>query len=109
MTVKFANNAVSTIPAGLSSTATTLTVSTGQGSRFPILGAGDYFYATISSVAGAYEIVKCTARADDLFTVTRAQEGTAAIPFPPNSLIENRITAASISELVGSSIEGGTY
>jgi hypothetical protein len=109
MSVKFSNNALSTIPAGLSSTAVTFTVATGQGSRFPILGSGDYFYATISSVAGVYEIVKCTARADDVFTVLRAQEGTAAIPFPPNSSVENRITAASISELVGSSVEGGTY
>lgn len=109
MGLKLANNASSTIPAGLSSTATTFSVATGQGARFPILGSGDYFYATISSVAGVSEIVKCTARADDLFTVTRAQEGTLAIPFPANSQIELRITAATLEELSPAVISGGTY
>ena len=52
MAVQLKNNATSLIPAALSSTDTTLTVTAGDGAKFPILGTGDYFEATISSVTG---------------------------------------------------------
>ncbi len=100
MGVKLRNNAFSLIPAGVSSTATTLTVSAGTGARFPILGTGDYFYATISDVNNNFEIVKVTARTDDVFTIVRAQEDTLAIPFPANSRIENRITAKTVEDFL---------
>ena len=100
MGVKLKNNAFSVIPLALTSTATTLTVNSGQGSRFPVLGSGDYFYATISDTSGNFEIVKVTARTDDVMTMTRAQEGTLAIPFAANSRIELRITAASVEDYV---------
>lgn len=96
MGIKIKNNAVSTIPLALSSTATSLTVASGQGARFPILGTGDYFYATISDTGNNFEIVKVTARFDDTMTVTRGQEGTLALPFAANSRIELRVTAQSI-------------
>jgi hypothetical protein len=96
MGIKIKNNAVSTIPLALSSAATSLTVASEQGSRFPVLGAGDYFYATISDTGNNFEIVKVTARFDDVMTVTRGQEGTLAVPFAANARIELRVTAQSI-------------
>jgi len=99
MALKVANNAFATIPGAVSSTATSVVVSTGQGARFPTLGTGDYFYATLADVSGNYEIVQVTARADDTMTIVRGQESTLAIPFPANSRIELRVTAANIDIL----------
>lgn len=96
MGIQLKNNASTTIPATVSSTATSLTVATGTGSEFPTLGAGDYFYATIQDVNNHFEIVKVTARTDDIMTITRAQEGTLAIPFPANSRFELRVTVDNV-------------
>lgn len=100
MGIQLKNNAFSTIPLGVASTATTFTVDTGDGSLFPTLGASDYFYATISSTTNNYEIVKVTARTDDTFTVVRGQEGTVAIPFSANSRIELRVTVSNVRSIL---------
>ena len=100
MGIKLKNNAFATIPLALSSTATTLTVTLGQGGKFPTLGVGDYFYATINDTTGNYEIVKVTARVNDDMTITRAQEGTAAVSFLANSRIELRITAQTFADIM---------
>ena len=100
MGIQLTNNAVATVPNAVSSTQTALTVATGKGSLFPILGTGDYFYATLSDVNNNFEIVKVTARTDDVMTFVRAQEGTMAIPFPANSRFEHRITAATIRAII---------
>jgi len=102
MGIKLTNNASTTIPAAVSSTATSIVVATGSGGKFPILGAGDYFFATVSDAANNFEIVKVTARADETMTVVRAQEGTLAIPFPANSRFELRVTAQNLSDVIES-------
>ena len=96
MGVQLKNNASTIVPLAISSTATSLVVASGTGAEFPTLGAGDYFYATIQDVNTNFEIVKVTARADDTMTITRAQEGTLAIPFPANSRFELRVTVENI-------------
>jgi hypothetical protein len=96
MGVQLKNNASTTVPLAISSTATSLTVLGGTGARFPALGTGDYFYATIQDVNNHFEIVKVTARADDVMTIVRAQEGTLAIPFPANSRFEIRVTVENV-------------
>jgi hypothetical protein len=100
MGIQLSNNAVATVPSAVSSTQTSLTVTAGKGALFPILGATDYFYATLSDVNNNFEIVKVTARTDDVMTMVRAQEGTLAIPFPANSRFEHRITAATIRAII---------
>ena len=100
MGIQLSNNAFATVPSAVSSTQTTLTVATGKGALFPILGTGDYFYATLMDVNSNFEIVKVTARTDDVMTMVRAQEGTTAIPFPANSRFEHRITAATIRAII---------
>lgn len=96
MGIQLKNNASTTVPLAISSTDTSLVVASGTGTEFPTLGAGDYFYATIQDVNNHFEIVKVTARADDTMTITRAQEGTLAIPFPANSRFELRVTVENM-------------
>ena len=100
MVLQLKNNATTTTATAVGSTDTTITVATGTGGLFPSLGTGDYFYATIQSVANNFEIVKVTARADDTMTVLRAQEGTLAIPFPSNSRFEIRVTVQKIKSVL---------
>lgn len=100
MGIKLTNNAIATVPSAVSSTQTTLTVAVGKGALFPILGTGDYFYATLSDVNNNFEIVEVTARTDDVMTMVRAEESTLAIPFPANSRFEHRITAATIRAII---------
>ena len=45
MGVKVTNNGFGTLSAGINSSATTVTVDSGQGARFPTLGSGDFFFA----------------------------------------------------------------
>jgi hypothetical protein len=98
MGIKLTNNAFGTLAAGINSSATSITLTTGQGARFPTLSAGDYFYATLIDTSNNLEIVKCTARSTDVLTVTRAQENTTARSYSTGDRIEIRITAATFEE-----------
>lgn len=99
MSVQLANNATSKLAAGLSSGATSLAVLPGEGAKFPTLNAGDWFPLTIVKVDGTLEIVKCTARSSDTFTIERAQEGTAAEEFQAGDRVELRATKLALETL----------
>ena len=98
MGIKVANNAYGTLNAGISNVATTLVLNSGEGSRFPTLSAGDYFYATLIDTSNNLEIVKVTARATDTLTIVRAQDGTTARAYSTNDRFELRPTAALFNE-----------
>jgi hypothetical protein len=100
MGIKLTNNAFGTLAAGINSSATSITLTSGQGARFPTLGAGDYFYATLIDTSNNLEIVKCTARSTDVLTVVRAQELTTARAYSTGDRIEIRITAATFLDAV---------
>lgn len=91
------NNASTTIISALNTTDTSVVVATGTGSKFPSPTGGNYFYVTLSDVAGLYEIVKCTARTADTLTIVRAQDNTAALAWLAGSYLDLRITAAAFS------------
>jgi hypothetical protein len=93
MGIKFANGAFATLASGINSSATSITLTSGQGARFPSLSGGDYFFATLIDTSNNLEIVKCTARSTDVLTVTRGQESTTARSFSAGDRIELRITA----------------
>jgi microcystin-dependent protein len=93
MGIKLTNNAFGTLAAGINSSATSITLTSGQGARFPTLSAGDYFYATLIDTSNNLEIVKCTARSTDVLTVVRAQESTTARAYNTGDRIEIRLTA----------------
>ena len=99
MSVKFANNAFGTLNAGINNSATSITLSSGQGARFPSLSSGEYFYATLIDTSNNLEIVKCTARSTDVLTVTRAQESTTAQAFAIGDRIELRVTAGGLEDV----------
>lgn len=98
MSVKFSNNGHSTLAASLASNATSITVASGHGARFPSLSSGEYFYATLIDASNNLEIVKVTARSSDVLTVTRAQESTTARAYAIGDRIELRVTAAGITD-----------
>jgi hypothetical protein len=98
MSVKFANNAFGTLNAGINNSATSVTLSSGQGARFPTLASGEYFYATLIDTSNNLEVVKCTARSTDVLTITRAQESTSAQAFSIGDRVELRVTAQGLDD-----------
>lgn len=100
--VQFKNFARSTLAIGAASGATSLTVAAGTGSRFPALSGSQYFYATLESAALVREIVKVTARATDVLTVVRAQDGTAATAWNAGDTISIRWNAQAIIDATAS-------
>jgi len=78
MPVLFSNNASATLAASIGAATTSITVTTGQGSRFPAVPSGSHFFATLVDANNNLEIIRVTARTNDTMTVQRGQEGTAA-------------------------------
>jgi len=95
----FANNAATTLASGITNTATSLSVASGTGSLFPNPTGGQYFYMTLANTSGTVEIVKCTARSTDTFTVTRGQDGTSAVSWNSGDKVEQRVVAADLNNM----------
>jgi hypothetical protein len=96
MGVKLKNNVVGFIDTAISASDVYITLRLGDGAAFPILDAGDYFYATLVSASGLLEIIKVTARTGDLLTALRGQESTTPNSFAAGSRLEMRVTAQSV-------------
>lgn len=92
------NDAVSTLATGITLGATSLTVATGEGARFPT----SHFHISVF-VAGVpetnMEIMLCTSRVGDVLTVVRAREGTTAVGHLIGEVVELRVTAEIVEEL----------
>lgn len=80
-----------------------LTLSLGAGSEalFPTPGADDFFWLTLEHGPAeeplGREIVRCSARAGNVLTISRGEQGTAALSFPATSTrVELRLTAATM-------------
>jgi hypothetical protein len=106
-TINWANNATSLIAdsGGITAGATSVTVTTGEGDKFPAVASPHYFMITFVDVSANREIVKVTARASgsNTMTIVRGQEGTSPRAFAEGSLVDLRITAGSLdafSEIV---------
>lgn len=101
MSQLFANNAYSALGSSILIGATSLTLASGTGSRFPTPSGGDYFLLTLADTSGgsesAWEIVKVTARSVDILTIERAQEGTTARAWASGVPVDLRITAGSLA------------
>lgn len=104
MSVKFANNASTTLAGSISASATAFIVTTGGGAAFPPLGAGEYFYITLIDASNNIEIVKVTARSGDNFTVVRGQEGTTALAYTAGAKVEARPTAAGLLAIASDNV-----
>lgn len=83
---------------------TSLTVQTGEGSRFPTAPFNaTVFPANVAISPSNAEIVRVTARTNDTLTLVRAQESTTVRTIVAGDLIAHTITAKSLQD-----IEAGT-
>ena len=99
MTIKYANDAKSTLASALTSSATSLSVA--NASSFPAISAGDEMYLTLADPLNSVnEIVKCTGVSGTTFTVVRGHESTTAVSWTAGSFVQLRITAGLITNLL---------
>ncbi len=96
MGMKFKNNAWGTLAAGITSGATSITLTAGHGARFPSLAAGDYFYAALINSANTIEFIKVTARATDVLTVARGIDGSTPTAYSAGDRIELRLIKSAM-------------
>ena len=101
MAVKFSNNGKTTLASNITSSATSISVT--DGSVFPTLGSGDYFYLTFENSSSGVEIVKVTNLTGNTLTVERAQENTTASAYASGDRAELRLTVGGITDSSGTS------
>lgn len=94
--IKYTNNAKTTLAADLNDSATSATVV--NGNLFPSLSSGEHFYCTFDDGTNT-EIVKVTARSTHVLTIVRAQDNTSARAFSSGDRAELRITAVVLEEV----------
>lgn len=98
--IKFSNNAATTIAGSITNTSTTIVLTTGSGSLFPSLAAGEVFYATLVDSLNNIEIVKVTSRVSDTLTVVRGQDGTSPRAYSAGDRIGLRLPAVALNSFV---------
>ncbi len=101
MAVKFANNAYSTLSAGITDAATSFDVA--SVATFPdISGASDYMYLSI--IGSSYvEIIKVTGVSGTTLTVVRGQDGTTGTAHDSGDRVELRVTTAMLTDAIADS------
>lgn len=99
MATIYGNNGFSTLAAGINAAATTITIASGTGGRFPVVATPNTAWATLENAAGEIEIVRITAHAANStsFTVQRGQQGTTARSYLIGDLFELRLTATDLT------------
>lgn len=97
-TIKWENNASSTMAAGIGAGYSQVTVATGEGDKFPAVSAPHYFMVTLADTSGNRELVKCTSRTsgNDTLSITRAQEGTSALAWDTGDIVSLRVSKSSL-------------
>lgn len=96
MTQLFSNNISTALNGAITNVATSATVT--DGSSMPTPTGGDYFLLTLSDSTNI-EIVRVTARATNVLTIVRAQEGTAGFGFADLDTAEIRLTSGTLEQL----------
>ena len=99
MGLKLKNNAGSSLAASMSATETMVRVLAGHGIRFPSLAVGDWFPLAVQDVQGNIEYMHVTARAGDVMTVAREQEGSQAKVFEAGDVVFLTLTVAALKAL----------
>lgn len=100
MAIKLTNNARSKLQSSITNLTTSINVLVGEGTRFPTLAVGDYFYATLEDSSKNVEIVRVTARVADTMTVTRGAQSTTPMSFAATSAFELRMTTGLLTEYI---------
>jgi len=101
------DNANASLESGITDSATSLTLKTGEGQIFPDPGADQFFVATLIRASdGAWELVKVTARSGDEFsTIERGYDGTTPISFNADDSVSLRISAKALANLAQKSAD----
>jgi len=105
------NNAESTVANNpLAQSATTLNVASGEGANFPstfpfMLTIWDESTYPDPTDDSGMEIVKCTARTNDVLTIVRAQEDTSDVEHSQGERVAMLITAGVIDALISEVVE----
>jgi hypothetical protein len=109
MPQKFANNLQAVLSADITSTTISIPVVSTTG--FPALGAGDWFYLTLTDKREGgekrWEIVKVTAYQNNVLTVNRGQDGTAGQSWLVGSELNLRVTASDMQSLKDGTTQAG--
>jgi hypothetical protein len=94
----YANNAAGTLLSGLTNVSASLTLNAGQGAAFPSPVPPQVFYVTLTDAATQtlIEIVKVTAKSGDVFSITRAQDGTSALSWNAGDIVSQRTIALEL-------------
>lgn len=95
----WADNAVSTLSADITAGSTSLTLATGDGSKFPSPTGVDYFDITLTqpgNVESSWEKCKVASRSGDVLTVERGMYGSTAASWPAGSKVELRAHAGAL-------------
>lgn len=106
----YANNALSTLASAVDAVGTTLTLPAGEGELFPTPSGDDWFVLTLTQAIAetSWEVVKVTARAGNVLTVLRAQEGTPAAAWEASTKAELRVTASGFAEKQDTLVSGAS-
>lgn len=98
----YANNASTTLASGISATATTLIMATGEGALFPNPDATEAFFMTLTDAATQQtrEIVYCTARTGDACTIVRGQQGTTASIWGAGDIVAQLVTKGDLDAFI---------
>ena len=111
MAILIKNNAVSKLAGSIDPTQTTLSVTSGEGDKFPTLSADDWFPLTIEQISGGTvtrEVVHCTGRVGDTLTVIRGQEGFSKQSFSAGDRVEIRFTQRTFELLAQTTDDNGS-
>lgn len=94
----WANNAQSNLAGGITSSATTATLTSGTGALFPAPAANQAFKGTFTDAATGLvnEIVLATNVTADTVTIVRAQEGTTNVAWLAGDFFSNLVTAGTM-------------
>lgn len=98
--IKFTNLASSVLQQNIATNSSTLQISADDIAKFPTIVGQEYFIIVVVSSDGSFEIMRVTGVTDNVFTVTRAQEGTVAKAFVTGDKVEHRLTAESLVTIV---------
>jgi len=99
MSIKYANDAKTTLSSNVTTAGTSLSVA--SAASFPTISAGDEMYLTLADALNSTtEIVKCTAVSGTTFTVTRGHESTTAAAWPTGTNVQLRITSGLLENLL---------
>lgn len=102
------NSARSTLAAGITDVATSLSVQAGHGTRFPTVAAPNISHLTLSDAAGNIEHVKVTthgAASDSVAVIERGQDGTSARAWNSGDVVEFRLIKAGLDAIKGETVE----